>query len=323
MASLRLFERPRESLYTPICGEGALSPLTGMMSGHRISGWESKFAPFWGVRASRFGSAAVVVARRGKSASARSSSVRRRAISDTHAPGTAYTDAVQTAPAESKQSAAGLDPSAVDPTWAPPEGPSDGAGRERQTIPAPLLYGSIVLVLVLLVVAIWGFGGFKKRTDILKTVPPGTLFTTGPYEFRFTEATAQHKKNFDGTLFWQVVMIGEGRTTGNESISPSYMPNSGMFISKDDGTQQISPPDSVRMGEAGSDRHHFTPGLPLSPYSVVFKYDDRYRPGHEIRFVVWDVVYGKHYLASDEEGWHNGTYGYQLHLPVRVLPPLI
>ena len=167
---------------------------------------------------------------------------------------------------------------------------------------------------------IWGFGGFKKRTDLLKTVPPGTLFTTGPYEFRFTEATAQHKKNFDGTLFWQVVMIGEGRTTGNESISPSYMPNSGMFISKDDATQQISPPDSVRMGEAGSDRHHFTPGLPLSPYSVVFKYDDRYSPGHEIRFVVWDVVYGKHYLASDEEGWHNGTYGYQLHLPVRVLP---
>ena len=266
-----------------------------MTSGHRISGWEPNFAPFWGVRASRFGSA-------------------------THAPGTAYTEAVQTAPAESKQSAAGLDPSAVDPTWAPPEGPSAGAGRERQTIPAPLLYGSILLVLVLLVVAVWGFGGFKKRTDILKTVPPGTLFTTGPYEFRFTEATAQHKKNFDGTLFWQIVMIGEGRTTGNDSISPSYMPNSGMFISKDDATQQISPPDSVRMGEAGSDRHHFTPGLPMSPYSVVFKYDDRYSPGHEIRFVVWDVVYGKHYLASDEEGWHNGTYGYQLHLPVRVLP---
>ena len=80
-------------------------------------------------------------------------------------------------------------------------------------------------------------------------------------------------------------------------------------------------PDSVRMGEGqGFDRHHFTPGLPLSPYSVVFKYDDRYQPGPTIRFVVWDVVYGKHYLASDEEGWHNGTYGYQFHLPVQVLP---
>jgi Na+-transporting methylmalonyl-CoA/oxaloacetate decarboxylase gamma subunit len=45
----------------------------------------------------------------------------------------------------------------------------------RKTIPAPVLYGSILLVLVLLVVAVWGFGGFKKRTDLLKTMSPGTL----------------------------------------------------------------------------------------------------------------------------------------------------
>jgi hypothetical protein len=71
------------------------------------------------------------------------------------------------------------------------------------------------------------FGGFERRTDLLKTVPPGALITTGPYEFRFTEATAQHKKDFDGSLYWEVVMIGEGRTTGNESISPSYMAAAG------------------------------------------------------------------------------------------------
>jgi hypothetical protein len=52
------------------------------------------------------------------------------------------------------------------------------------------------------------FGGFERRTDLLKTVPPGALITTGPYEFRFTEATAQHKKDFDGSLYWEVVMIG-------------------------------------------------------------------------------------------------------------------
>jgi hypothetical protein len=37
------------------------------------------------------------------------------------------------------------------------------AGIDRKTIPAPLAYGSILLVLVQLVVAVWGFGGFKKR----------------------------------------------------------------------------------------------------------------------------------------------------------------
>jgi hypothetical protein len=231
---------------------------------------------------------------------------------------------VQTAPTESNQSTADANPGTVDPSWPPPNDPprvprSPGAAG-RRTIPASLLYGSILLALVLLVVAIWGFGGFKKRTDLLRTTPPGTLFTTGPYEFRFTEATAQRRKDFDGTPFWRVVMIGEGRTTGEESISPSYLPNSGMFISRDDVTQQISQPDSVRMGEEGYDRHNFTPGLPLIPYSVVFKYDDRYRPGPTIRFVVSDVVYGKHFLASDEEGWHNGDFGYQFYLPVRVLP---
>ena len=73
-----------------------------------------------------------------------------------------------------------------------------------------------------------------------------------------------------------------------------------MFISKDDASQQIAMPDSVRMGESqGFTRYRFTPGLPLSPYSVVFKYEDSYRPGPTIRFVVWGLVYGKHYLASE------------------------
>ena len=243
-----------------------------------------------------------------------------------------YTVAVQPAPAESRQDTAGFDAASagsggvdsggVDPAWPPPSGPSDSDTTSRKTIPAWLVYGSILLALVLLIVAIWGFGGFKKRTDILKTTPPGTLITTGPYEFRFTEATAQHWTDYDGTVYWNVVMVGEGRTTGKESISPSYMPDSGMFVSKDDVTQQITMPDHVQMGEGeGFDRRDFTPGLPLIPYSVVFKYDDRYQPGPTIRFVIWDVVYGKRYLASDEKAWKNGTFGYQFHLPVRVLPP--
>ena len=231
---------------------------------------------------------------------------------------TSYTEAVQTAPAESTKSAAGYDPAAIDPSWGPPSGP---AASGSKSIPAPLLYGSIVLALVLLVVAIWAFGGFERRTDLLKTTPPGTLITTGPYEFRFTEATAQRKRNFDGTFSWELVMIGEGRTTGKESISPTYIGNSSMFVSKDDASQEVVLPDSARMGHnRGFDRHRFTPGLPLSAYAVVFKFKDTYRPGPTIRFAVWELEYGKHYLASEEEGWHNGTYGYQFYLPLRVLP---
>jgi hypothetical protein len=216
----------------------------------------------------------------------------------------------------------GVDLGGVDPAWPPPSGPSGSDATGRKSIPAWLVYSSILLVLVLLVAAVWAFGGFERRTDILKTMPPGTPFTTGPYEFRFTEATAQHWTDYDGAVYWKVVMVGEGRTTGKESISPSYMPNSGMFISKDDVTQQISQPELTRIGQEDFSRSNFTPGLPHIPFSVIFKYDDRYRPGPTIRFVVWDVVYGKHFIASDEESWHNGNHGYQLYLPVRVLPPV-
>lgn len=208
-------------------------------------------------------------------------------------------------------------PTDVDPTRAPPSGsPATG----RKTIAAWLLYGSIFLALALLVVGIWGFGGFKQRTDLFTTTSPGTLFTTGPYELRFTEATAQHKKDYGGdTPYWEVVMIGEGRTTGNESASPDYSAN-GIFVSKDDVTQQVVLPESVTLGQSRAPRQRFTPGLPLIPYSVEFSYDDRYRPGPTIRFVVVDLVYGKHALTSDEETWHRGTYSHQFYLPVRVLP---
>ena len=92
-----------------------------------------------------------------------------------------------------------------------------------------------------------------------------------------------------------VIMVGEGRTTGKESISPSHMPDSGMFVSKDDVTEQIPMPDGVEMGEGeGFDRRNFTPGLPLIPYSVVFKYDDRYQPGPTIRLSsgMWSMARG-------------------------------
>lgn len=78
------------------------------------------------------------------------------------------------------------------------------------------------------------------------------MITSGPYEFRFTEATAQHKKDFGGAPYWEVVMIGEGRTTGTESSSPKYFGADSMFVSKDDVTQQVVVSESVRMGEGRS-----------------------------------------------------------------------
>jgi hypothetical protein len=124
---------------------------------------------------------------------------------------------VQPASAEHQQTTAGRDSSAVSSTWASPSGPP--ITPDRRTIPASLIYGTILLVVVLLVVAVWRFGGFQGRTDILKTVPPGSLLATGPYEFRFTEATGQDKKDWDGTIYWQVVVMAKaGRRVKSRSV---------------------------------------------------------------------------------------------------------
>jgi hypothetical protein len=63
-----------------------------------------------------------------------------------------YTEPVQPAPTEHRQTTAARDSSAVSSTWAPPSGPA--ITPDRRTIPASLIYGTILLVLVLLVVAV-------------------------------------------------------------------------------------------------------------------------------------------------------------------------
>ena len=206
---------------------------------------------------------------------------------------TAYTEPVQTAPTQSQHSAASADPGTVDPNWTPPEDPAKTGAPLHVSPSRRQPCSDASLSLALCCGCDLGFGGFKKRTHLQKSTPPGTLITSGPYEFRFTEATAQHKKDFGGAPYWEVVIIGEGRTTGTESSSPKYFGADSMFVSKDDGTEQVVVSESVRMGAGRSyDRHQFTPGLPLSAYAVVFKYADNYRPGPTIRFGVSELVYG-------------------------------
>src|SRR3954465_10666450 len=88
------------------------------------------------------------------------------------------------------------------------------------------------------------------------------LVHNGSVRVSLTEATAQHKNDFGNTPYWEVVVIGEGRTTGTESISPNTMGDSGMFATKDDISQEVELPQSARMGEGrGFERYRFTPGL--------------------------------------------------------------
>ena len=212
-----------------------------------------------------------------------------------------------------------LDEGNINPAWAPPAG---GAAPSRRPIPAPAVYGAVALALVLLVVTIWGFGGFERRTDALIDTAVGTPVLTGPYEFRFTEVTAQRTKQFDGTIAWELTAIGTGRNTGDISISPSATGKYGMFASKDDASGETAEADSDRIGTDDSySRHAFTPGLAPIPYTVKFKYRETYRPGPTLRLLVFKIEYGDFSLLGDgEESWRNTVYAYQFRLPVRVLP---
>jgi hypothetical protein len=192
------------------------------------------------------------------------------------------------------------------------------SARRRST----LVHLAMLVALALLVATVWAFGGFKKRTDILRPEAPGQPFTSGPYEFSFSEATVQRTK-LDGVITWKVTVLGQGRTTGKEAISPSFVESfDGMFVLKDPVTGQIVAPDGQQYGSDTSfSRHNFTPGLPLIPYTLSFTLDEHYQPGPVLRFGAGVLVYSSHFLTTEEKTWHNGTYITLILLPVRVLPP--
>ena len=186
-----------------------------------------------------------------------------------------------------------------------PEGAWLDEGESKPRWPAPvgdppdrsasggLVYGGIALALVLVIAAIWGFGGFERRTDLLRKVAPDTLITTGPYEFRFTEATAQAKTDSAGAITgWEIAMIGEARTTEDTSISPDALGNDGMLVSKDDVSGEIAEPDSTNYGRDQSyERNQLTPGLPLIAYTVTFKYAKSYQPQPTIRLAISELIH--------------------------------
>ncbi|GAA2093964.1 hypothetical protein GCM10009841_04070 [Microlunatus panaciterrae] len=216
---------------------------------------------------------------------------------------------------------AAADPSWVDPAWAPPDD-RDRPGDELHRS-VSVVVGVSVLVLSLVVGLLWGFGAFGRRTDLLKDRAPGTVLETGPFELTFSEATAQRKKDFDDTYYWEVIMVGTGRTTADESIAPEYSGSSGMFVARDPNSSQTQDPESIKIGtgESFTGASTFTPGLPPTRFQVTFKFSADYRPARTIRFGVFILEFGNRTLTGQgEKGWKNSKYAYHLHLPVTVLP---
>jgi hypothetical protein len=220
-----------------------------------------------------------------------------------------------------------LDDGAISPDWAAPTS-TDPSGATavgpRRTLPPAAVHLTLLVALALVASLVWGLGGFARRTDVLRDTPVGTSISTGPYELRFTGATAQQRTGFDGTVTWRVTMTGEGRTTGDESIAPDYLGDFGMFVAKDDASGEVQIPQSQTFGPRQRIGGAFTPGLPLQPYAVQFDFSAAYRPQDTVTFVVYELeLRDSSLLGNQDEEWRNATAAHRFRLPLEVLPTAV
>ena len=189
-----------------------------------------------------------------------------------------------------------------------------------------MVYLALLLSLVLVLTTTWALGGFRTRTDRLIDTAPGTLITTGPYQFTFTEATAQRKRRFDGPIYWQLTVRGTARNTGTESLAPKAVGPDAMFVSKDEVSGEIQEPQGAAIGpEATSaNRESLVPGLPATEYRVEFDYSERYVPTATLRFLAFQLTFrDATLLGTGEKTWDDEDQAYHFTLPVRVLPDAV
>ena len=205
------------------------------------------------------------------------------------------------------------DSDAVDPAWAAPSASLSGRRRSPRFVA-----GIIVLALVLAVGLVWALGGFADRTDILLPRDPGTQVSSGPYDFVFTKATAQQKKGFDGTVYWEVFVLG---TVANTSTTAMFPPYGDMFVAKDPGSGEVHSPEIAKIGDGTYIEHStVTPGLPPVAYRVEFHYGATYRPGPTLAFVAFQLEYTDEDRTGDDKTWNDANRAYRFSLPVEVLP---
>ena len=195
---------------------------------------------------------------------------------------------------------------------------------EGRQLPPAAVYLALLVALALVAALIWGLGGLERRRDLLRATPVGASFGTGPYEFRFTGATAQQRTDFDGRAFWRVIATGEGRTTGEESIVPRWSGDDGMFVARDPVSREVQVPSAQTFGVEQRFDGSFTPGLPPQPFAVQFEFSDRYSPGPTVTFVVYDLeLRDASLLGNEDEQWRNADHAAGIELPLQVLPPAL
>lgn len=188
--------------------------------------------------------------------------------------------------------------------------------------PLWLTAGVPVVVLALLVTLVWSFGGFELRRNAVTVQEPGSVVESGPFEFVFTEVTAQPTYDAEG---WTITVIGTGRVLGDEAERPRTGDN-GPFVARDPKSREVQVPLSPEVGERPTEEDraqgtYFTPGLPMVPIRLEMEFTEAYEPTAELTFIVLNQEYTDNTLTgTGEKTWNNTSSGTIIDLPVTVLP---
>lgn len=213
------------------------------------------------------------------------------------------------------------DAAPVDPSWAEPQDPdtrsATGVRRRLLTIGIP------VLAVVVLIGAVFAFGGFTERDDTITYLKLGTTFTNGAYEFSFSSATVQSAPGYAKYKRIQKVMVtGTMRNNSDKSVAP----DDGWFLARGVHDPQVQTADNAVTGKTGqfNGPDKVTPGLPPVRLTVEFDFPPTFTDT-ELLFGMRQLTYGTHsYLSGNSAGapyWDaGGNNTYQLHVPMKRLP---
>lgn len=190
------------------------------------------------------------------------------------------------------------------------------------TAPLPrsrFVWVGIAALLVVVVLAVWGLGGFEQRQDRFTRVPAGTALTVGPFELSFAAATVQYVED---KKIYEVVVTGSGRTSEDTTVAPDTG-DRGFAYAQDPISRDVQAVDRYDFGESGNiflTPRAFTPGLASVPIRARFTFGSI--GGDSIRLVLFDQEFSNvNVFGEGDPTWHNDRNGHDLVLPLRSLPP--
>lgn len=158
---------------------------------------------------------------------------------------------------------------------------------------------AVVVALALFAGVLWAAGGFRERTDERIMVEPGVVFETGPFQFSFHTARIWEVKYGDEPREdWKIRVYGFGRTTGDQSRSPSSRHMAigvmGSGVAEDASVSAVG-----QLRDYGAE---LQPGMAMMPVELEADLPADFEPGDTIDLAVAKLEFENRSNANDDTG---------------------